>query len=450
MIPKVLHFIWVGDESIRPDNCIETWIRHHPDWDIKLWGNASLQEREWDNGAHMQAMAARELNGVADMMRWEILYSEGGIVIDADSICMQPLDEALLDCEAFACWESEIARPGLIAAGYVGACPGNPFIGQIILDIRAEPSVTNTLAWKSVGPQRLTDSYRRYRYHALRILPSHYFIPEHFSGVVYDGPGPVYARQMWASTKKTYAELHRVRFDVAGRPVDGAQAQPVFAPIAAAEAPAPAGGLQEKHHDPYFVQRVQVSSELVGHNRFDVFKTLCAGKRVLHIGCADWPITDPKTSLHLALEPHCAVLDGFDIQAEALAALAPHTRGRLYSRFDDITADYDLVLVPEVLEHVPDVAGFLAQLDSLKAPTIVMTVPDAYQCHQRHFGYSEDSGTFSELVHPDHNCWYTPFTFSNVIAKYTPWRMDGMWFFNRISLLAVMSNPARQGPGTPA
>lgn len=65
----------------------------------------------------MQAMAGRELNGVADMMRQEILYSEGGIVIDADSLCMQPLDEALLDCEAFACWESDMVRPGLIAAG---------------------------------------------------------------------------------------------------------------------------------------------------------------------------------------------------------------------------------------------------------------------------------------------------------------------------------------------
>ena len=25
MIPKKLHFIWVGDEAKRPDNCIETW-----------------------------------------------------------------------------------------------------------------------------------------------------------------------------------------------------------------------------------------------------------------------------------------------------------------------------------------------------------------------------------------------------------------------------------------
>ena len=159
------------------------------------------------------------------------------------------------------------------------------------------------------------------------------------------------------------------------------------------------------------------------------------------MGCADWPITDPKTSLHLALEPHCAQLDGFDIHAEALAGLAPHAKGQLYSRLEDVTGEYDLILVPEVMEHVPDVAGFLAQLHALKAPNIVITVPDAYQCAKRHFDYVEATDTFVEIVHPDHNCWYTPYTLANVIGKYTPWQLDGIWFFNNISLLAMVTKP---------
>jgi len=52
---------------------------------------------------------------------------------------------------------------------------------------------------------------------------------------------------------------------------------------------------------------------------------------------------------------------------------------------EDVTEDYDLVLVPEVLEHVPDVGGFLAQMNAIRAPTFVITVPDAYQCRERHF-----------------------------------------------------------------
>ena len=463
MIPKTIHVVWVGDESRRPDNCINTWAEHNPDWTVKIWGNELLASTAWINTDHMRAMSTRELNGVADMMRWEILYNEGGFAVDADSVCVRPLDDTLMDREAFACWESEIARPGLIAAGYVACKAGNPFVGQIINDIHNEATVVNDLAWKTVGPQRLTQAYRRYAYHGLDILPSHYFIPEHFTGVRYDGPGIVYARQEWAGTKRGYDTLHLKQFDADGRELPAAPAadtaphgpSPAGAGCAADPAAtdtatdaatgatdaAAAQSPLESRHAAYFVQKVPVGRELVGRSRLEVFAQLCAGKRVLHMGCADWPITDPRTSLHIALEAHCALLDGFDIHAEALAQLAPHTKGRLFSRLEDVTDSYDLILVPEVLEHVPDVGGFLAQLNALKAPTIVITVPDAFQCRQRHFDYVEASETVVEIVHPDHNCWYTPYTLSNVIAKFTPWDLKGLWFFNGMSLLAVASKP---------
>ena len=76
LIPKIIHIVWVGDERKRPDNCIQTWRVHHPDWEIKVWGNDSLKDHAWVNAKHIQAMWLHELNGVADMMRWEILYRE--------------------------------------------------------------------------------------------------------------------------------------------------------------------------------------------------------------------------------------------------------------------------------------------------------------------------------------------------------------------------------------
>ncbi len=182
-----------------------------------------------------------------------------------------------------------------------------------------------------------------------------------------------------------------------------------------------------------------ISSELVGVSRLNVFRTLCQGKRVLHVGCADWPITDIRTSLHLALEPICAQLDGVDPHAEALEQLAPFTKGRLFSSLEEATGSYDLVLVPEVMEHVPDVSDFLAQLQSIDAETFLISVPDAFQCRDRHFDYVADQQTFVEVVHPDHNAWYTPYTFANTIRKYSAFDIEQMWFFNRISLLALLS-----------
>jgi mannosyltransferase OCH1-like enzyme len=212
VIPRILHFTWIGDESKRPDNCIQTWRDHHPGWEIRIWGNDDLKLHGWWLGEEMMFMRDRELNGVADMMRWQILWEYGGIVVDADSICLQRLRSSMLRHEAFACWENEMVRPGLIAAGYVGSEPGVDFWKKVARDIKGSgimrPDRHSMMAWQTVGPLRLTESYRKHRYHNLHIFPSHYFIPTHCTGLTYTGRGPVYADQLWGSTKQSYDTLH--------------------------------------------------------------------------------------------------------------------------------------------------------------------------------------------------------------------------------------------------
>ena len=210
MIPKKLHFIWIGDETKCPTNCIDTWRTHHPDWDIVVWGNKALADESWINRRHMTEMYDQELCGVADLMRWEILYMHGGIAIDADSHALRPLDDHLLDCDAFACWENEVRRPGLISNAYFGCEAGNAFVRQIIMDIAAEETVTNAMAWRTTGPLRLTQSHLKYDYSELRIYPSHYFMPQHFSGQKYDGEDVVYANHLWGSTRDVYDEIHKL------------------------------------------------------------------------------------------------------------------------------------------------------------------------------------------------------------------------------------------------
>lgn len=205
MIPQKLHIIWLGDDEERASRNVETWVQHNPDWEITVWSHADLRERAWMNATHMMQMIKQDMNGVVDLMRWEILYNEGGLVIDADSICLRPLDDRLLDCEAFACWESEISCPGLIAADFVACAAHNPFIGQLILDIQNESSVVEDLAWVTVGAHRLTKNYRAYQYHALNILPSHSFMPEHYSGLTYyNGPGIIYGQRDWRNISRSY------------------------------------------------------------------------------------------------------------------------------------------------------------------------------------------------------------------------------------------------------
>ena len=55
-----------------------------PDYEIVIWGNTALSECPWVNKKNMDAMYSRELNGVADIMRYEILFNEAGIAVDTD------------------------------------------------------------------------------------------------------------------------------------------------------------------------------------------------------------------------------------------------------------------------------------------------------------------------------------------------------------------------------
>jgi hypothetical protein len=302
------------------------------------------------------------------------------------------------------------------------------------------------MAWKTVGPQRLTDSYRKYGYSKLRIYPSHYFIPQHFTGLTYEGSDPIYAHQLWGSTRRGYDELHKLELPNAA--VAGAERAD---DVPAAE---PQPVVVEEKAEPETLHRFRSSKRVTT-------PILCSACR----SAASWSESGASTccacfarasacsmsvvpigrspirgrSLHLALEPVCAMLDGVDPHTEALEQLKPFTKSRLFSSIDEVTDSYDLVLVPEVMEHVPDVAGFLAQLEGVDAPTFLLSVPDAFQCRGRHFDYVENSQTFVEVVHPDHNAWYTPYTFANTIRKYSSFNIEQMWFFNRISLLALLS-----------
>jgi glycosyltransferase involved in cell wall biosynthesis len=205
---RTIHVVWVGDEKKCPDQCIQTWREKNPDWNLRVWGNDELRSEEWENADHIRQMLTRELCGVADMMRWEILDRYGGFAIDADSICDRPLEDWLFEPEIFACWENEIARPGLIANGYVYSHPGNALIRQVISDIRSLPDVKQGLAWEITGPKRLTETYRRMAFADLTIYPSHYFMPSHLTGTSYTGSGPVFARQLWGRARaNVYSDL---------------------------------------------------------------------------------------------------------------------------------------------------------------------------------------------------------------------------------------------------
>lgn len=209
MIPKLLHFVWIGDESKRPDNCINTWKKLNPSYKIYVWGNKEYEKSKWANAKHMAEMYKSELAGVADMMRYEIIHAHGGVALDADSVCVRPLEDWLLEPSEFSCWESETLRAGLLSVGCIASVPKSKFFAEVIQDIKSKESVTDQRAWLTTGPQALTDTWNKTKY-PLTIYPSHYFIPNHFAGASYEGSGQVFSKQHWASTHGANDTLHTI------------------------------------------------------------------------------------------------------------------------------------------------------------------------------------------------------------------------------------------------
>lgn len=203
MVDKLIHIVWVGDDTRRPDTCIDSWRRMNPEYEVRVWGNHDLRTTAWINACHIRSMWDAELCGVADLMRYEILYHHGGFAVDADSLCIRPLEDWLLTTGDFACWSNEHHLPGMVANGYMGTERGSPLAGQIIADLAESATVVDRRAWISTGPILLTETWHRGNF-PLTVWPSYFFIPEHHSGPPYTGSGPIFARQLYASTRDAY------------------------------------------------------------------------------------------------------------------------------------------------------------------------------------------------------------------------------------------------------
>jgi mannosyltransferase OCH1-like enzyme len=169
----------------------------------------------------MDAIADRnsQYAGVADLMRWEILLNEGGFALDADSVCVRRLPDWLFDCDLFAVWENEYVEPGLVANGYVGARPGHEVISALVDRFVKARDLTRRFvwykmkykgltAWKTTGPVPFTEELRKVSTKTATILPSHFFLPRHHSGLTYNGTGPVFSCELFAgSSSGRYSEM---------------------------------------------------------------------------------------------------------------------------------------------------------------------------------------------------------------------------------------------------
>lgn len=213
LIPKILHQIWIGPKPA-PINLMNTWKEKHPDWEYILWNENEISRRGLKLECVEQINIIQEINGKADIIRWEILYKYGGYFVDADSICIEPFDDYFENKTAFATFENENVRAGLVATGTMGFVPKHPMCYDIIQWIKnskeAKQLIQTTRAWYSVGPALITKMLDTGKYPDFAVYPSHCFLPIHFTGPTYEGHKKVYGYQEWGTAKQSYDTMNSV------------------------------------------------------------------------------------------------------------------------------------------------------------------------------------------------------------------------------------------------
>lgn len=205
IIPKMIHQLWIGPRPA-PVKWMRTWREKNPDFLYRLWTEKEIVSEKWINQKQIDYYMSRGIwHGVKDVCQYEILYNHGGVFADADSICLNPIAELFTDeFDAYSVWENEKARPGLISPLFA-AVKGSKFAKELIDKISSHDMSIDDEPWRVSGNKMVGEMYKK-TIQPVKIFPSHYLIPEHFTGEKYTGPDKIYARHAWGTTLDKYHE----------------------------------------------------------------------------------------------------------------------------------------------------------------------------------------------------------------------------------------------------
>ena len=126
-IPKIIHYCWLSGSAYPAivEQCIASWRRTMPDYDVRLWDSARSPITA--NDYVRQAYAVGKYAFVSDYVRLYALYHEGGIYFDSDVEALRSFDD-LLGEPAFLGFE----RCGRVGPWLIASEPGNPVIRELL------------------------------------------------------------------------------------------------------------------------------------------------------------------------------------------------------------------------------------------------------------------------------------------------------------------------------
>ena len=165
-IPKIIHQTWkTKDVPAEWRPLAESWRRHHPDWEYRLWSDEECRQLVAERyPAHLPAYDGFGF-GIqrADAARYLILHSMGGVYADLDIECLREMTPLIRDRSFVAALEPVGHEKGLgetdvVCNAFMAAAPGEPVMAAAaaeLLRTGLEASTPGEIV-KSTGPLMLT------------------------------------------------------------------------------------------------------------------------------------------------------------------------------------------------------------------------------------------------------------------------------------------------------
>ena len=127
MIPKKIHYVWVGgnEKNNTIKQCMKTWGKHLEGYEVIEWN-----ENNFDIDSHTfvkAAYKAKKWAYVSDYIRAYVIYKYGGIYLDTDILVLDNFDR-FLNNRAFVGFEN----PQYPFTAVFGAEPGHPLVKDMI------------------------------------------------------------------------------------------------------------------------------------------------------------------------------------------------------------------------------------------------------------------------------------------------------------------------------
>lgn len=144
-IPKTVHFIWLGPHPfpLKSVENVKSWMAKNPSWTFCFWTDrprplpvpGMQMRRVQDFSFSLLGDCFQKTTCFAeqsDVLRYEILYKEGGVYVDHDVKCLKPFD-ALNSAYDFYCGmdlpnTTSLPTSVLITNNLIGVQPSHPIL----------------------------------------------------------------------------------------------------------------------------------------------------------------------------------------------------------------------------------------------------------------------------------------------------------------------------------